>query len=61
MKWFMFGVTVLFGVLAIGAVIYGIAMLATGAVIAGLIGIVVAGALTVMSASVGKSLRETSS
>ena len=61
MKWFMFGVTVLFGVLAIGAVIYGIAMLATGAVIAGLIGIIIAGALTVMAASVGKSLRETSS
>lgn len=57
----MFGVTVLFGVLAIGAVIYGIAMLATGAVVAGLIGIVIAGALTVMAASVGKSLRETSS
>lgn len=57
----MFGVTVLFGVLAIGAVIYGIAMLATGAVIAGLIGIVIAGALAVMAASVGKSLRETSS
>ena len=55
----MFGVTVLFGLLAIAATVVGIVFLAQGAVIAGVIGLVIAAVLAIMAMSVSKSLRET--
>lgn len=58
MKWFMFGVTVLFGLLAIAAVITGIVMMFMGAIVPGVIALVIAAVLAIMAASVAKSLRE---
>lgn len=58
MKKFMFVVTVLFAVLAIAAVILGIGFLASGSPVGGIIGLVVAAVLAIMSTSVARSLRE---
>lgn len=58
MKWFMFGVTVLFAILAIGSVIFAIGAFVAAWMIAGIIDLICAAAFTVMSTSVAKSLRE---
>ena len=59
MRVFMFVVMVLFGVLAIGGVIAAVALLAMGNIVGGLIGVIIAGTLAIMAASIGKSYRDT--
>ena len=56
---FTFSVMVLFGVIAAGALVTAVILLANGAPFAALVAIVIAAALAFMSTSVGRSLRET--